>query len=366
MKNISLAITILFSISLISCQRNNPVDQSSQPAAQSNLEISFLMKDAPPEVAKIVGVLSRPGYDTLRSVFTISKDTASCQFNDLAVGVWHLRVNAFDTGNSLRYFGESDVEVYSGITTPVNLELDPTTGSISVRVTWGKLKSDSRLALLFKGAGGSVAIPPSTLYHLQELTLEMFVQINTADSIMVPLFCETNLNQWSEADGFGVKWEEGNLVFRVAVLSNSADAVGKPYSFKRGEWVHVACTYDHHALRIYVNGKIFAEKPYENNIYYGNNGFSFGAAYHSHFGGQHFLRGMMDEVRIWSYARTPEQIQRTMRQSLSGYESGLVGYWNCEQDTASTVLYDKTDFKHNGAISGDVSFILSNAFSQAP
>ena len=256
--------------------------------------------------------------------------------------------------------------MYSGITTPVNLELDPATGSISVKVTWGKLMSDSKFALLFKGVRGSVAIPTSALYHLQELTLEMCVQINNADSMMVPLFCETNLNQWNQADGFGVKWEEGNLVFRVAVQSNLADAIGKPYSFKRGEWVHVACTYDHHALSIYVNGKIFAAKRYENDIYYGNNGFSFGTAYHSLFGGQHYLRGMMDEVRIWNYARTPEQIQRTMRQTLSGYESGLVGYWNCEQDTASTILYDKTDFYHNGAINGDVSFVLSNAFSQSP
>jgi hypothetical protein len=65
--------------------------------------------------------------------------------------------------------------------------------------------SDSKFALLFKGVRGSVAIPTSALYHLQELTLEMFVQINNADSMMVPLFCETNLNQWNQADGFGVK-----------------------------------------------------------------------------------------------------------------------------------------------------------------
>ncbi len=221
-------------------------------------------------------------------------------------------------------------------------------------------------AVRFNDGEGSIRIPPFSDLRLQQLTVEMFVQINNDDTAIVPLLCQTNIDQWSYADGFGVKWEEGNLCFTVATQSNNCDAVSAPYSFKPGEWVHVACTYDHEVLRLYVNGNILAEKPYTDNIYYGNNGFDFGSVNHSQFGGQRYLHGMMDEVRIWSYARTPDQINQAMKTKLTGNENGLVGYWDCDQEMGSRYLNDRTGFHHRGIIKGNLTFVPSNAFKYNP
>jgi len=38
------------------------------------------------------------------------------------------------------------------------------------------------------------------------------------------------------------------------------------------------------------------------------------------------LHGQIDEVRVWSMARTEKQIRETMFQTLSGNEPNLVGY----------------------------------------
>lgn len=191
----------------------------------------------------------------------------------------------------------------------------------------------------------------------------MYVQVNNTDTTLVPFLSETGLDEWSYADGFSVKWEHGLLYFRVAVRSNFADFVYTPYSFKKGEWVHLACTYDHAALRLYINGNLAAERAYSTPIYYGQNGFRLGTVTNSYFGGDHYLRGMMDEIRIWNYAMTQGAIQETMKQVLHGDEPGLVGYWNCEQGTYGTVLSDKTSFHHQGTLVGNVSFALSNTFS---
>jgi hypothetical protein len=75
---------------------------------------------------------------------------------------------------------------------------------------------------------------------------------------------------------------------------------------------------------------------------------------------------MMDEIRIWSYARTQYQIRQTMRQTLRGNERGLVGYWDCEEDQDSDILHDKTAYGHDGTIIGDVSIVTSNPFSNLP
>ena len=241
------------------------------------------------------------------------------------------------------------------------LILNPLTGSINVTVTWGT--SAVNHVLLLNEQGGSVQFAPSATFHLQQFTVEMYVKVNNTDTLLVPFLCETDLNEWSYADGFDVKWEQGLLYFRVAVQSIQADYVCAPYSFKTGEWVHIACTYDHQSLTLYVNGNLLAQKAYSANIYYGNRGFSLGEVTNSYFGGTHYLGGMMDEVRIWNYARSQNQIQQTMKEVLTGSESGLVGYWNCEQGTYGSVLSDKTSFGHDGSLSGSVSYTASNIFT---
>ena len=324
------------------------------------MKISLLMKNAPAEVVKIVGLLTRNGYDSISKQFTVANDTASCVFAAIPVGQWHLRVDALDGNDTIRFSGQTDVEVYAGQTTPVSLALDPTTGSINVTVTWGS--STSNHALLFGGNKAVVLFAPSTAFHLQQLTVEMYVQVKNRDTTLVPFLSETDLDEWSYADGFSIKWEHGLLYFRVAVRSTFADYVYVPYSFKKGEWVHLACTYDHTALRIYADGNLIAERPYTVPIYYGQNGFRVGAVSNTYFGGNHYLQGMMDEIRIWNYARSQSEIQQTMKQVLRGDETGLVGYWNCEQHTYGTILSDKTGSLHQGTLSGDVTFAGSKIF----
>ena len=361
MKMFSFVIPILFALSSTSCDSGSPSAPAPQVTHTPQVKISLLMKDAPTEITKIVGVLSRTSYQTISTPFTIANDTASCEFDNLATGLWHLQVNAYDNNDSLQFTGQTDVEVNAGQTTPVTLTLNATTGSINVTVTWGKTASNH--TLLFNEQGSSVQFAPSTAFHLQELTVEMYVQVNNTDTVLVPLLCETSLDQWSYADGFDVKWEAGWLYFRVAVKSNKADYACSPYSFKMGEWVHLACTYDHESLRIYVNGNLLVQKPYSTDIYYGSHGFSLGSVTNSYYGGTHYLGGMMDEVRIWNYARSQTQINQTMNLVLQGNEPGLIGYWNCEQGTYTNILSDKTSFDHDGTLSGGVSFAISNLFT---
>ena len=41
-----------------------------------------------------------------------------------------------------------------------------------------------------------------------------------------------------------------------------------------------------------------------------------------------YFRGQLDEVRVWSVARSEAQVRAAMGQRLSGNEVGLVGLWN--------------------------------------
>lgn len=53
------------------------------------------------------------------------------------------------------------------------------------------------------------------------------------------------------------------------------------------------------------------------------------------------LDGMIDEVRIWSVSRTPDEVRSTMYTELTGTETGLATYYNFNEGIGQT-LYDQT------------------------
>lgn len=118
------------------------------------------------------------------------------------------------------------------------------------------------------------------------------------------------------------------------------------------QYTHIAATYDASAgiAKIYINGVFDASKSVgssvsnsSGNLYFGFNPVrgDFVAPF----------KGIIDEVRIWNIARTESEIQSTMNQSLTGHETGLIGYWKFDEGTGSTTA-DKTTNGNDGTISG--------------
>ncbi len=135
MKTILISAALVLALTLTSCNKDNIVATSPQQNS-SGLSIGLSMKKAPAGISRIEGILSRQGYDTLYADFIIFNDSATCEFKNIEAGVWKLQVNAYDSTNKLQYTGSTDINVTAGTVTPVNLTLNPATGSISITVTW--------------------------------------------------------------------------------------------------------------------------------------------------------------------------------------------------------------------------------------
>jgi len=58
---------------------------------------------------------------------------------------------------------------------------------------------------------------------------------------------------------------------------------------------------------------------------------------------------VLDDFRIWNYARTQEEIQAGMNQELTGGEGGLVGYWRFNEGEGTTA-YDLSPYENHGTI----------------
>ena len=63
----------------------------------------------------------------------------------------------------------------------------------------------------------------------------------------------------------------------------------------------------------------------------------------------HPADAILDELRIWSIARTHEEIRRDMYRSLAGDEAGLVGYWNFNEG-GGQVVHDLTANGNDGRL----------------
>ena len=91
-----------------------------------------------------------------------------------------------------------------------------------------------------------------------------------------------------------------------------------------GRWIHVSATRSGTNLWVTTNGAVAAniigsqtQTPAYTSVRVGyNSALSPG-----------YFSGNLSDLRIWSVARTPEQIAASYTNRLSGTEEGLVGYW---------------------------------------
>jgi len=115
-----------------------------------------------------------------------------------------------------------------------------------------------------------------------------------------------------------------------------------------GEWHHLAVVQDESYSTLYMDGNLRSSLFYEHSGNYDTNidHVSLGQAIHdgSSFGS---TNGMMDEVRIWSTARTAEELQQNMYQSVNASNQDLLAYWDFEGSVSAVV--DQSGNGHTGS-----------------
>lgn len=162
-------------------------------------------------------------------------------------------------------------------------------------------------------------------------------------------------------------------------------------NLEAGRWYHVACTYDQatQTVRIYVDGQIQSEEtgvgittpsqknrinlamralydlwntaPDDQKSQYETDDTKYntlGDAYQFFLGKSYDekrpLNGKIAEARVWSVARTPEQIWENMYDIENPAEDPtLLGYWKCNEGSGNTVK-DYSMYGNDGVAETDI------------
>ena len=146
----------------------------------------------------------------------------------------------------------------------------------------------------------------------------------------------------TNSTGFAIGFSSsGGLLTTPAPISKNRAMLS---NFVGGQWNHLAISYDVSGTpRVYINGS--------DDAYGTPNSFVSPGSYIGRRISGDYIKGKMDEVRIWNYARTEEEIARDMNVRLNGDEAGLVGYWRFDEGAGNTAK-DCTANANHGTING--------------
>jgi hypothetical protein len=127
--------------------------------------------------------------------------------------------------------------------------------------------------------------------------------------------------------GFGLWGDVLGADFEDMATGANHPVTGKT-AIPRGEWHHVAATYDGTTWRLYVDGVLDGEAtvnatPRADSIH----AFAIGTAMTSEGVATGFLHGSLDELRVWNRARDAAEIADGMYRSIA-MGDGLVARWS--------------------------------------
>jgi hypothetical protein len=171
---------------------------------------------------------------------------------------------------------------------------------------------------------------------------------------------------WANYRGWGFLLEawHGEYLNEISFVVCCGEGVAYGASvgpdLEAGDWYHFAGVYDAGERRGYRNGALQMTPPGlemdladVNYILLGTKSASF--------------HGLIDEVRIWSVARSEEEIQATWNRSLRGDEPGLVGYWRLDEGSGQAIA-DATSYQNHGRLgsttgpdASDPAWVVSDA-----
>jgi len=223
------------------------------------------------------------------------------------------------------------------------------------------LTANADNALDFDGADDKVTLPTSVVNGLTNFTFEAWVNPSSHSSLQRVLDCGRNGSYYML---FAV--DNGKPFF--AISSNGYPTIQTTATIPLNTWSHIAVVLNDvtDVVTIYINGQVAASS---NSMT--KNPSNIGTISSADMGnssiypGQLF-KGKMDEVRIWSTARTASEIANNYLNELVGNETGLQAYYNMNQGVANgansglTTLNDRTAAARNGTLT---NFALSGTSS---
>jgi hypothetical protein len=187
-------------------------------------------------------------------------------------------------------------------------------------------------ALHFSGAQRAT-VADSTLLHPASVTEEAWFELADATGSYSSLFGKTY--GAGSADSY-ITWFESGALHAGVGLSSPTGSASSPWNTLQ-EWHHAAFTYDAQSgiQTLYIDGAAVSCVAASGAISYDNHDLLIGADVDNAVL-QGFWNGNLDELRLFSSARSPDQIWADLHTHKLGATTDLVGEWTFDEGSGQT------------------------------
>jgi hypothetical protein len=197
--------------------------------------------------------------------------------------------------------------------------VDQQPGVNGIAIFTGPVAPAVKSALYFNGTNASVSLEnPAKLDITGKVTLMAWVRIEATDvqrNILVRGDTAT------AAPDLYLRINEGG--YEIGCSSPDAWLDAPIPSEDKGQWVHLAGTYDGSRWSLYRNGRLLASSAITTGLPQITGGWAIGS---NDAGSQHFFQGHIAGAAIWNVALEAEDIRNCMI-DFDPSRSGLLGYW---------------------------------------
>ena len=129
-----------------------------------------------------------------------------------------------------------------------------------------------------------------------------------------------------------------------------------------GKWHHIGISRDNNVTSIFIDGELDANYTHSSQLIF-DNAASFivgDLPCADSSDGRTEYQGKIDELRIWDYARSQQQIKLEKDLDLGGRQSGLLGYWKFDEG-GGTVATDSSGNNINGYLINGAEWVTAGA-----
>jgi len=214
------------------------------------------------------------------------------------------------------------------------------TGTLKNGPQW--VKGISGTALYFDGINDWVRIPHSSSLDFtgNQMSIEFWMKLENdwypgVSSVNPIIFCKGDALCVAALLG-----NTGSLRFNLPYLEPYTNS--DKTNWEADTWYHIAGVFTGSQIMIYINGEVDTAQPLTGSVPRS----TLNAAIGAHcFGGKDFFNGVIDEVAIYDYARTAEDVQN----DFNSVAKNPVGYWRFDEGSG-TVAGDSSGNGNTGTL----------------
>ena len=167
-----------------------------------------------------------------------------------------------------------------------------------------------------------------------EFTLEFWVKLSDVQRQQGLVSKMNSVSGTFTDDAYGVWVQNGNVVYEV--YGPSSGVLVPAAVLAPDRWTHIGLVKDAANLTLFVDGAVASTTPFSGPVYSVAADLLFGCQRWQGSPGL-FLGGSMDEVRLWSMARSQSEIGAARGSYLAPSTPGLVGMWHMDEATGQIV-----------------------------